>query len=194
MTKIIGLTGGIGSGKTTVAKQFEALGVPVYIADLEARKIMELSSTLQKITDEFGDSILDNQKLNREKLANIVFKNPQKLQKLNSIIHPLVKEHFQNWVKKNKEADFVIKETAILFESGSYQDCDKVIAVTAPLEIRIERVLKRDNSDYELVIKRIENQWTDEMRIAKSDYIIENLEIENTINQVNKLYEELKKS
>ncbi len=194
MTKIIGLTGGIGSGKTTVAKQFEALGVPVYIADLEARKIMELSSTLQKITDEFGDSILDNQKLNREKLANIVFKNPQKLQKLNSIIHPLVKEHFQNWVQKNKEADFVIKEAAILFESGSYKDCDKVIAVTAPLEIRIERVLIRDNSDYESVMKRVENQWTDEMRIAKSDYIIENLEVENTINQVNRLYEELKKS
>lgn len=194
MTKIIGLTGGIGSGKTTVAKQFEALGVPVYIADLEARKIMELSSTLQKITAEFGDSILDSQKLNREKLANIVFQNPQKLQKLNSIIHPLVKEHFQNWVQKNKEAAFVIKEAAILFESGSYKDCDKIIAVTAPLEIRIKRVLKRDNSDYESVMKRVENQWTDEMRIAKSDYIIENLDIENTMNEVNRLYQELKKS
>lgn len=194
MTKIIGLTGGIGSGKTTVARRFQALGVPVYIADLEARKIMELSSTLQKITDEFGDSILDNQILNREKLANIVFKNPQKLQKLNSIIHPLVKEHFQDWVQKNKEANFVIKEAAILFESGSYKDCDKIIAVTAPQEIRIRRVLERDNSDYESVMKRIENQWTDEMRIAKSDYIIENLELENTMNQVDILYKELKKS
>ncbi|WP_026706413.1 dephospho-CoA kinase [Flavobacterium soli] len=194
MTKIIGLTGGIGSGKTTVARRFQALGVPVYIADLEAKKIMELSSTLQKITDEFGDSILDNQILNREKLANIVFKNPQKLQKLNSIIHPLVKEHFQDWVQKNKEANFVIKEAAILFESGSYKDCDKIIAVTAPQEIRIRRVLERDNSDYESVMKRIENQWTDEMRIAKSDYIIENLELENTMNQVDILYKELKKS
>ena len=192
MTKIIGLTGGIGSEKTTVAKQFEKLGVPVYIADSEAKQITNAPITIRMIKHEFGDSIFENGVLDRQKLAKIVFENTEKLQKLNSIIHPLVKKHFQEWVKENKDSSFVIKETAILFESGSYIDCDKIIAVVAPLEIRIERVISRDNSDYESVMKRVESQWTDEMRIAKSDYIIENLERENTINQVNILYEELK--
>ena len=192
MTKIIGLTGGIGSGKTTVARQFEKLGIPVYIADTEAKKIMELSETVRLIRDEFGNSIFEDGILNRDKLAKIVFENPEKLQKLNSIIHPLVKNHFQKWVQKNKDSVFVIKETAILFESGSYIDCDKIIAVVAPLEIRIERVLARDNSDYESVMKRVQNQWTDEMRIAKSDYVIENTDLDSTIIQVNTLYKELK--
>jgi len=192
MTKIIGLTGGIGSGKTIVAKQFEALGVPVYIADTEARKIMDLPETIQLVKNEFGNSIFDKGVLNREKLAKIVFESTEKLQKLNSIVHPLVKNHFQEWVYKNKDAVFVIKEAAILFESGSYIDCDKIIAVVAPLEIRIERVLARDNSDYESIMKRVQNQWTDEMRIEKSDYIIPNTNLENTINQVNTLYKELK--
>jgi len=192
MTKIIGLTGGIGSGKTTVAKQFEALGVAVYIADTEAKKIMDFPKTLQLIKDEFGASVFDKDIVNREKLARIVFENPEKLQKLNSIIHPLVKEHFKKWVEKNNDSTFVIKEAAILFESGSYQDCDKIIAVVAPLQIRIERVLNRDHSDYESVMKRIRNQWTDEMRIAKSDYVIENTNLENTIDQVGRLYKVLK--
>lgn len=192
MTKIIGLTGGIGSGKTTVAKQFESLGVPVYIADVEAKKIMDFPETIHQIKTEFGNSIFDGGTLNREKLAKIVFENPEKLQKLNNVIHPLVKKHFLEWVKKNKDSSFVIKETAILFESGSYKDCDKIITVTAPLETRIERVLKRDASDYESIMKRVQNQWTDEMRIAKSDYIIENIDLKTTINQVNILYKELK--
>lgn len=192
MTKIIGLTGGIGSGKTTVAKQFEALGVPVYIADSEAKILMGLPETLALVKNEFGNSVFDEDILNREKLAKIVFKDAKKLQKLNSIIHPLVKKHFQNWLKQNKDAAFVIKETAILFESGSYKDCDKIITVIAPLEIRIERVLKRDGSGYEDVVRRIENQWNDERRIAKTDYVVENLNIENTNNQVAKLYEVLK--
>lgn len=191
---IIGLTGGIGSGKTTVAKQFETLGVPVYIADDEAKKLMQLPETTQLIKKEFGESIFDGEKLNREKLAKIVFENPQKLQQLNNIIHPLVKIHFQNWVQKNTDSSFVIKEAAILFESGSYKDCDKIITVVAPLEVRIERVLKRDGSDYESVMKRIQNQWTDDMRIAKSDYVIENTNLENTLNQITTLYEDLKKS
>lgn len=192
MTKIIGLTGGIGSGKTTVAKQFETFGVPVYIADTEAKKIMDLPETIELIRNEFGNLIVENDKINREKLAKIVFDDPEKLQKLNGIIHPLVKNHFQEWIKKNKKADFIIRETAILFESGSYKDCDKIITVEAPLQIRIERVMERDKSDYESVMKRVQNQWTDEMRIAKSDYVIENITLNNTLNQVAILYKELK--
>ncbi len=192
MTKIIGLTGGIGSGKTTVARQFEALGVPVYIADTEAKKIMDLPETIQSIKNEFGTSIFENEVLDRKKLAKIVFEDTEKLQKLNNIIHPLVKNHFQEWVQEKRDFDFIIKEVAILFESGSYKDCNKIITVVAPLEIRIERVLKRDDSDYESVMKRIQNQWTDEMRIAKSDFVIENIDLENTQKQVDKIYKVLK--
>ncbi|RZK10998.1 MAG: dephospho-CoA kinase [Flavobacterium sp.] len=192
MTKIIGLTGGIGSGKTTVARHFEKLGVPVYIADTEAKNIMDFPETIHSIKNEFGDIIFEDGILLREKLAKIVFDNPEKLQKLNGIIHPLVKKHFQEWIESNEASNFVIKETAILFESGSYIDCDKIIAVVAPLDVRIKRVLERDDSDYESVMKRVRNQWTDEMRIAKSDFIIENIDLENTINQVNILYKELK--
>lgn len=192
MTKIIGLTGGIGSGKTTVAKQFEAMGIPVYIADAEAKKIMDFPETIQMIENGFGASIFENGILNREKLAKIVFDDPEKLQKLNAIVHPLVKKHFQEWVDEKKDFDFVIKEVAILFESGGYKDCHRIITVVAPLDLRIERVLKRDGSGYELIMKKIQNQWTDDMRIEKSDYIIENIDPENTQKQVLEIYRELK--
>lgn len=192
MAKIIGLTGGIGSGKTTVAKEFEAMGVPVYIADTEARKIMDFPETIQMVVREFGASILENDIINREKLAKIVFDSSEKLQKLNAIIHPLVKKNFDEWVQKKSDFDFIIKEVAILFESGSYKDCHKIITVIAPLDLRIERVLKRDDSDYESVMNRIRNQWTDEMRIAKSDFIIENINLETTQKQVNEIYKALK--
>lgn len=191
MPKIIGLTGGIGSGKTTVAKEFMALGIPVYIADDEARKIMDSSKVLEIIKENFGIEIFDGEVLNRKKLADIVFENPEKLQKLNQIIHPLVKQKFDEWLQKNDKVHFVLKEAAILFESGSYKDCDKIITVTAPLDIRIQRVMSRDNSNYDAVLNRINNQWTDEMRIAKSDYIIENISLKATKNQVNKIFSEL---
>lgn len=191
MAKVIGLTGGIGSGKTTVAKQFEALGVPIYIADVEAKKIMELPETIQFIKSEFGNTIFDGDKLNREKLAKVVFNNPEKLQKLNSIIHPLVNEHFKQWLSKHSKKLFVIKETAILFESGSYKYCDKIISVVAPLTVRIQRVMERDGSGYEAVMERIQNQWTDEMRIEKSDFVIENTNLEATRNQVNMIFKVL---
>ncbi|MFY0481934.1 dephospho-CoA kinase [Flavobacterium sp. PLA-1-15] len=192
MTKIIGLTGGIGSGKTTIAKKFQALGVPVYIADTEAKKIMEFPETIQSVVEEFGTSIIENGSISRQKLAEIVFENPEKLQKLNSIIHPLVKKHFDEWVEQKSDFDFIIKEVAILFESGSYKDCHKIITVVAPFDLRIERVLKRDNSDYESIMNRIQNQWTDEMKIAKSDFVIENIDIEKAYKQVDAIYMELK--
>lgn len=192
MTKIIGLTGGIGSGKTTVAKQFETLGIPVYIADTEAKKIMDIPETIQLVVKEFGSSVFENGIINREKLAKIVFGNPQKLQKLNDIIHPLVKKHFEEWFRKKSGFDFIVKEVAVLFESGSYKDCHKIITVVSPLDLRIERVLKRDDSDYESIMRRIQNQWTDEMKIAKSDFVIQNIDLENTQKQVDEIYNELK--
>lgn len=174
MTKIIGLTGGIGSGKTTIAKYIKSLGIPVYIADDEAKKILLLPETLMSLKLVFGDAIFDNEILNKDKLSTIVFNNPEMLNQLNQIIHPAVKRHFDNWLKANINAPLVVKEAAILFESGSYKDCDFIITIIAPLNNRIQRVIDRDNTNYEAVFKRINNQWTDEMKIQKSDYVIEN--------------------
>jgi dephospho-CoA kinase len=192
MTKIIGLTGGIGSGKTTVANHFIAAGIPVYIADDEARKIMQSPEILKKIEKIFGSVIFKNEVLNRQKLAEIVFSNSDKLKQLNAIIHPAVKKHFGNWILNYKNSPFVIYETAILFESGSYKDCDKIITVTAPLETRIERVIQRDKTSRENVLKRIKMQWTDDQRLGKSDFVIENINPEITKSEVGKILKILK--
>ena len=192
MTKIIGLTGGIGSGKTTVANHFIAAGIPVYIADDEARKIMQSPEILKKIEKIFGSVIFKNEVLNRQKLAEIVFSNSDKLKQLNAIIHPAVKKHFGNWILNYKNSPFVIYETAILFESGSYKDCDKIISVTAPLETRIERVIQRDKTSRENVLKRIKMQWTDDQRLGKSDFVIENINPEITKSEVGKILKILK--
>lgn len=192
MTRIIGLTGGIGSGKTMIAKYIESLGIPVYISDDEARNIMNAQEVIEAIRIAFGNDIINGKIINREKLAKLVFNNPKKLQKLNSIVHPQVKRHFDSWIKNYKNLPFVVKEAAILFESGSYKDCDAIIAVTAPLEIRIQRILQRDATDRESILKRMQNQWTDEQRIAKSNYVIHNLSVEDTKKQVDKILDLLK--
>ena len=192
MTKIIGLTGGIGSGKTTVANHFIGAGIPVYIADDEARKIMQSPEILREIKKIFGSVIFKNEVLNRQKLAEIVFSNSDKLKQLNAIIHPAVKKHFGNWILNYKNSPFVIYETAILFESGSYKDCDKIITVTAPLETRIERVIQRDKTSRENVLKRIKIQWTDDQRLGKSDFVIENINPEITKSEVGKILKILK--
>ena len=192
MTKIIGLTGGIGSGKTTVANYFKSCGIPIYIADDEARKIMESASIIEAIKDSFGTDVFENEILNREKLAKIVFNNPERLEKLNSIVHPAVKKHFEQWLLQNQAAPYVIYEAAILFESGRYKDCDLIVTVVAPMKSRIERVIKRDNSTRELVLKRINAQWTDEKRISKSDFIIENISVETTKLEIDRILKILK--
>jgi dephospho-CoA kinase len=192
MAKIIGLTGGIGSGKTTIAKLFEADGIPVYIADLEAKKLMLLPETINLIVNAFGTSILKDNQINNKLLSAVVFDNPEKLKVLNSIIHPMVKKHFDNWVLQHSNAAFVIKEAAILFESGSYKYCDKIISVIASIETRIERVIKRDNTTKELVMARINNQLSDADRILKSDFIIENESLEEAKIQFNSILKKLK--
>lgn len=183
MTKIIGLTGGIGSGKTTISKWFEAENIPVYIADNEAKKIMLLPETINRITATFGEEIVENGKIQTKELSKIVFNNPEKLNQLNQIIHPLVKKHFENWLKSKHQYPFIIKEVAILFESGSYQYCDKIITISTNEDSRISRVMQRDNCSKQEVLDRIKNQWTDEQRIAKSDYIIENNTLETAKQQ-----------
>jgi dephospho-CoA kinase len=187
MTKIIGLTGGIGSGKSTIAKHIASLGIPVYIADDEAKKLMNSSDIIAKIQTSFGSEVISNEKINREALAKIVFQNPEKLKILNSIIHPAVKLHFDNWLQSQKNHPFVVKEAAILFESGSYKDCDIIITVSAPIEERIHRVMKRDKSSKKAILNRINNQWTDEQRISKSDYVITNITLKEALNQTEEI-------
>jgi dephospho-CoA kinase len=174
MTKIIGLTGGIGSGKTTVANEFASHGIPVYITDQEAKKIMESEVVLSQIRNEFGDAVFEKGILIREKLSEIVFNNPKKLDALNGIVHPAVKEHFKKWLINHENEPFIIYESAILFETGSYKECDFIINVVAPIDIRIRRVISRDKTTREKVLERMKNQWNDEDKSSKSDFIIEN--------------------
>jgi len=187
MTKIIGMTGGIGSGKTTVANYFKELGIPVYIADVEGKKITESPKILKSIKDAFGSAVFDEERLNRQKVSQIVFNDSEKLKQLNSIIHPEVEKHFMNWVNNHSNFPLVVKETALLFESGSYKKCDFVITVIAPLEDRINRVIKRDAITRENVLKRIDNQWSDEDRIRNSHYIIDNTDRKTIERQVKEI-------
>lgn len=188
MTKIIGLTGGIGSGKTTIAKYIAAKGIPVFISDDVAKKVLEQSNIQNAIKESFGDSVFDNNGVNRKALSEQVFSNPEKLKALNAIIHPEVKKQFSDWLKLNSNQPFVVKEAAILFESGSYKDCDYIISVVAPEEIRIARVLQRDSTSIAEVKLRIKNQWTDNQRVEKSDFIITNTSLEYAYSQIDKIF------
>lgn len=187
MAKIIGLTGGIGSGKTTIANYFAEMGVPLYIADDEAKIVMQSEKIVQQIKLAFGDSLFENDVLNRAKLAEIVFNNADKLAILNSIVHPAVKEDFELWLLKNEKYDYVIYEAAILFESGRYKECDVIVTVTAPEEIRIERVVKRDKTTREQVLSRMKMQWDDEKRISLSNFVINNSNLKIAREEVVKI-------
>ena len=193
MTKIIGLTGGIGSGKSTVARYIESKGISIYIADDEARKITDTIEVSNAIARAFGDEILDNGIVNRKALSQIVFNNAENLQLLNSIIHPAVRIHFLEWLEKHSDEAFILKEAAILFESGSYKNCDKIITVEAPEEIRLQRVVIRDNVLEQEVKARMRNQWTDAMRAEKSDFVVVNMEIGEMQLQVDQILKKLKK-
>ena len=189
--KKIGITGGIGSGKTYVASVFQSLGIPIFNADIQAKKIMTSSRKLIKLVkEEFGNDIYKDSDLNKEKLASIVFSDSDKLQKLNSLVHPIVKEEFNNWYKK-QTSPYVIKEAAILFESNSHIGLDAVICVSAPLGLRMKRLLNRDDYSEKEIKKRIENQISQEEKQKLSDYIIVNVEKELLLPKIIKIHKEL---
>lgn len=192
MAKIIGLTGGIGSGKTTVASFFTSAGISVYIADFEAKKLMDSPEIKIAIAHVFGTSIFSKKELIRPKLAEIVFNDPEKLKSLNAIVHPAVRKHFKEWVATHTDEDLLVYESAILFESDHYKDFDFIIVVTAPLESRISRVLDRDNISRNQILSRINAQWTDEERVLKSDFVIENIALEDTKLKVENILKILK--
>lgn len=186
----IGITGGIGCGKTTVCKVFELLGVPVYYADDEAKKLLDFDENVKKnILQTFGSTILnDTGIIDRKKLSSFVFNNKEKLEKLNSIVHPAVNLHFEVWLKKYSSQKYILKEAAILFESGAYKLVDKVIAVIAPIELKINRAMQRDKITREQVMQRMSNQMKDEEIIKRSQFFIHNDEQQLLIPQIISLH------
>ena len=187
--KIIGLTGGIGSGKSTVLQFFQELGVTVYIADVEAKKLMNSDDELIKeIKILFGNAAYENGKLNRDYIASIVFKNKEKLNELNKLVHPKVRAHFKNFIAKS-QAEIIIYEAAILFESGSDKLCDFIITVTSDLEDRIERVVKRDGISRKQIANRIQHQLEDDIKIKKSHFVIRNNNLLATKSQVKTIFQ-----
>lgn len=171
---IVGITGGIGSGKSTVVTEFEKLDVPCYIADLEAKKLMTQSMEVKEgVIKLLGKEAYVDNELNRAYIASKVFSEKELLNKLNSIVHPVVHKHFQRFVK-DQRSSYCLYESAILFENKNEHLCDKIIVVTADLEERIQRVIKRDGVERKLVLERINNQWSQEEKVKKADYTILN--------------------
>jgi dephospho-CoA kinase len=192
MTKIIGLTGGIGSGKTTLAKYFNSKGIPIYIADDEAKKLMNSKIAVALLCEKFGPAVVVNGTIDKVKLSKIVFNNPDKLKELNAIIHPLVQKDFKKWLKKHQNEPFVLKETAILFETGLDKKCDYTITVVAKQETRIQRILERDKTTREAILDRMNNQWNDERKIEKSDFVINNQDFNEATKQADHILKLLK--
>lgn len=185
----IGLTGGIGSGKSTVAKIFETLGIPVYYADAEAKRLMNSSETLKKvIRQNFGEATYENDQLNRKYLAGIVFNDPEKLELLNALIHPVTINDAEQWMQQ-QSAPYSIKEAALLFESGAAENLDFIVGVYAPQALRIKRVMKRDGLTTDEIMKRINRQVNEEMKMKLCDFVIINDEQELLIPQVLKLHQ-----
>jgi dephospho-CoA kinase len=184
--KRIGLTGGIGSGKSFVAEVFRRLGVPVFNSDDEARRIQRTDvDVLYKIRNAFGDEVfLQDGQLDRKKMAAIVFNDREKLQQLNSIVHPAVADAFGAFCRKHEDARYVIKEAAIIFEIGLDEQLDATILVTAPEQLKIERVMKRDSIPESDVRARMQKQWSDEQKKQRADYFIDNDGMKAVLPQV----------
>jgi dephospho-CoA kinase len=180
----VGITGGIGSGKSTVCKIFETLGIPIFNADSEAKKLLDTKEVKSFYLKEFGDSVFTDGILDRKRIADHIFSDKDALIKVNEFIHPLVKKLFENWCSQNNQQDYVIKEAALLFESGLYHALDYNILIIAPVEIRIERIIHRDNASKEIVLKRINNQWSDEKKIPLANKIIINDDSQALLPQV----------
>ncbi|MDM1398456.1 dephospho-CoA kinase [Myroides odoratimimus] len=175
MALIVGLTGGIGSGKTTVAKMFEGEGIPIYIADDRAKQIMDRADVVEAVQGIFKENVKTGDVLDRKKIREIVFHDKELLNKLNSIVHPEVRKDFEQWKEENDAFPFVIKESAVLFENNLHKECDLVILVTAPEEVRVKRVMERDGVSSDNVKSIINNQMKDFDKIPLSNYVITNI-------------------
>ncbi|MGB5652787.1 MAG: dephospho-CoA kinase [Robiginitalea sp.] len=187
----VGLTGGIGSGKSTVASYFTALGIPVYDSDSRARELMQNDPKLrEEITQLMGEKAYNIQGLDRRWVATRVFSNPDLLKALNDLVHPAVRRDFDQW-SALQQAPYVLQEAAILMENGAYRHLDHIILVIAPEKMRIARVIKRDQITAAQVQERIRNQWTDAEKIPLADFVIENTDLEHTREQVGVIHRKL---
>lgn len=190
--KIVGLTGGIGSGKSTVANIFKKLGIAIYDSDQQAKNLYSKSVELRtKMISNFGEDIYTGNQINRKKLADIVFNDSEKLALLNGIVHPLLKLDFDDW-REDQTGEYVIREAAILIESGAYKTCDFVVVVTANKELRVSRVRLRDGASQNEVEQRVSNQISDNERLSYADFVIRNNGTESLIEQVLKIDAQLK--
>ena len=188
MSLRIGLTGGIGSGKSTVAGIFKVLGIPVFDADWEAKKIMESNPILRNaLVEQFGSTIFSNEQLNRKALASIVFKDPVQLAKLNALVHPHAIEEGIQWSAR-QSSPYTVKEAALFFESGSAEGIDYMIGVYSPKHIRIQRVMKRDGISREEVLLRMQRQIPEEIKMRLCDFVLLNDEQQLLIPQIIKLH------
>ncbi|MFC5272132.1 dephospho-CoA kinase [Adhaeribacter terreus] len=187
----IGITGGIGTGKSMVSHLFALLNIPVYDSDLRAKQVMAHNLQLkQELIAAFGPEIFTAEGLNRTKLASIVFPDPEKLAKLNSLVHPHVKQDFIDWAEENKKAPYVLKEAALMFETEAYKQVDEMITVFAPLDIRMKRLLKRDTHRTETDLKNIiAKQLPEEEKLRRADHVIYNDDSQLVIPQVLKLHQ-----
>jgi dephospho-CoA kinase len=187
----IGVTGGIGSGKSTVCNLFKCLEIPVFNADETGRKLLsEDKEVIEEVKNIFGEEILLSGKPDRKKIAQIVFANPEKLAQLNSIIHPAVRKNFREW-STQQNARYAIYEAAILFETRLYKQLDFTILVTAPESLRIERVMQRDDVDEASVKSRMKNQWVDEEKKKLADFVILNDDINPLLPQVMEVHNKI---
>jgi dephospho-CoA kinase len=187
----LGVTGGIGSGKTSVCRVFNSLGIPVFSADQEAKRIMENDkSIISSLNAIAGKNLYLNGTLDRAELAALIFNDNTLLEKVNSLIHPVVLDHFKSW-EKEQTSPYVIMEAAILFESGASKLVDRIAVVVAPVEERVDRVIQRNSLTREQVLQRMHNQIDDERRIKLSDYVIYNAENDMIIPAILKIHEEL---
>ena len=186
----VGITGGIGSGKSTVCRIFEQYGIPVYYADQRAKALMsEDAEVREKIHSLFGnEAYLEDGSLNRKYIGNLAFSNPSLLQQLNAVVHPAVARDFLQWAKE-QDSPYVLKEAALLFEAGTFRDLDYVVTVYAPKELRIRRTMERDGVNREAVLSRIRKQWTEKQRQEAADFVVRNDESHSLIRQVQELHE-----
>lgn len=190
----LGVTGGIGSGKTSVCKVFKVLGIPVFSADFEAKAIMDNDPEVKRMINSFaGKDLYVNGKLDRAGLAKLLFNDNALLEKVGSVVHPLVFDHFVKW-ETVQNSPYVIMEAAILFESGASKSVDRIATVVAPAEERMERVIQRNSLSREQVLERMRNQMDDESRIKLSDYVIYNSENEMIIPAIIKIHNDILKS
>ena len=187
----IGLTGGIGSGKSTVAQIFEVLGIPVYYADLAAKKIMNEDKELRSaITNIFGEHAYENNMLNRKYISSLVFSDPVKLQQLNALVHPATKKDGEAWMKQ-QTSPYAIHEAALIFEAKVSDRLDQVIGVSSPIELRIKRAIERDKVSREEVLKRMDQQLDEKIKLSKCDFVLINDEQQLIIPQVLELHKKL---